>query len=110
MVLTEKEVIQDEIRYTVTPLTISDTDPCTILLKLESFEHSDSIALDPLAHSLLYDDTDSFEEPVKWEKEIDSEFKKVGTLVFPPINKEAKTITLSLFFTSEVQIEFERTH
>ena len=108
LVLTEKEVIQDEIRYTVIPLSLSDTDPCKIHLKLESFEHSDIISLDPTEQALLSDNTDSFSEPTRWEEETATEFKKVGTLYFPPINKEAKTVTLSLFFSNEVQIEFER--
>jgi hypothetical protein len=106
--LTESVIISHEVRYTCIPLLISDEDPCTFILTIDSYEHSEVIELLPIEFSLLYDDTDSFNEPVKWEEEHLSQYKRKGVLTFPPVSKEAASITLSLFLSEEVQFKFDR--
>jgi len=104
--LSESIVIDNNIRYEVEPLSISSSQPMTFNITLESYQRGEDIQGDINDHILLYDDQDNAYEPILWDETYFSSYKRVGTVSFPPLEEGAKVVTLSLFFSGEVEFPF----
>ncbi|MDA1353523.1 MAG: hypothetical protein O3A01_03500 [bacterium] len=107
LVLPVQEQVYEEIRLVIQPTYFAKSHVAEFSIQMESFQHAETIGMDPISTILLVGSDGAFYLPSKWTSEVNEEFKVHGKLRFEQLPLDLTKLVLKFFVLDELELTWD---